>query len=163
MPAPQIGGRRGMNRETDLLWSRCGLNIAQATVARHAAGSRGSRPALVWPAADGGCGFTLTYGDLNALSNRFAAVLQDLSVAAGEVVAVQTGRIPPLYIAALGTWKNRSLFCPLYAAFGPDPVFHRLSSSRTAVLITDSAEPGLREFNSVKCKMLTDICMNQRS
>ena len=63
-----------------------------------------------------------SYGDLAALTNRFANVLHDLGLGPGDLVAVLAGRIPELYIAALGTLKNRSVFSPLFSAFGPEPI-----------------------------------------
>ena len=44
--------------------------------------------------------------------------------------------MPPLYVAALGTLKNRSVFCPLFSAFGPEPIFQRLSRGDARVLVT---------------------------
>jgi hypothetical protein len=36
------------------------------------------------------------------------------------------GRIPELYVAALGTLKAGAVFCPLFSAFGPEPIRQRL-------------------------------------
>ena len=63
-----------------------------------------------------------TYGQLHEQTNRFASVLQSLGVNKGDRVYVLAGRIPELYIAALGTLKHRSVFCPLFSAFGPEPI-----------------------------------------
>jgi acetyl-CoA synthetase len=46
------------------------------------------------------------------------------------------GRIPELYISALGTWKNGSVFCPLFSAFGPEPIKSRLTIGQAKVLVT---------------------------
>ncbi len=40
-----------------------------------------------------------------------------------------------LYIAALGTLKHVSVFCPLFAAFGPEPIYQRLSWGDATVLV----------------------------
>jgi acetyl-CoA synthetase len=45
-------------------------------------------------------------------------------------------RIPELYIAALGTLKNGSVFCPLFAAFGPEPIAARMAIGEGRVLVT---------------------------
>lgn len=63
-----------------------------------------------------------TYADLAALSSRFANVLRALGVGKGDRVYVLAGRIPEPYVTALGTLKNRSVFSPLFSAFGPDPI-----------------------------------------
>ncbi len=50
-----------------------------------------------------------------------------------------TGRVPELYVAALGTLKNRSVFCPLFSAFGPEPIRARLGIGGARVLVTTEA------------------------
>jgi acetyl-CoA synthetase len=70
------------------------------------------------------------------LTNRFANVLRGLGVGKGERVFALAGRIPELYIAALGTLKNGSVFCPLFSAFGPEPVQQRLTIAQGKVLVT---------------------------
>ncbi|MGE3537125.1 MAG: acetate--CoA ligase [Candidatus Tectimicrobiota bacterium] len=112
-----------------------GLNIAYEAVERHAQGPRRTHLALRWLGRDGSSQ-EFTYGDLHEQSNRFAQVLSALGVGKGERVFLMAGRIPPLYIAALGTLKNTSVFCPLFAAFGPEPVYQRLSRGDAKVLVT---------------------------
>ncbi|MBE0623143.1 MAG: acetate--CoA ligase [Burkholderiales bacterium] len=112
-----------------------GLNIAHEAVDRHAAGSRKEHVALRWLGRNGAVQ-EFSYADLSKLSNRFANVLQGLGVGAGERVYVLTGRIPELYIAALGAWKNRSVVCTLFSAFGPEPIRARMALGDARVLLT---------------------------
>jgi acetyl-CoA synthetase len=77
-----------------------------------------------------------TYGRLQELTNRFANVLQDLGVQKGDRVFTLAGRVPELYITALGTLKHRSIFCPLFSAFGPEPIRARLTIGGARVLVT---------------------------
>ena len=112
-----------------------GLNIAHEAVDRHAAGDLKEHVAIRWLGRDGDVR-DYTYGDLRDLSNRFANLLQGLAVGKGDRVYTLAGRIPELYIAALGTLKNRSVFCPLFSAFGPEPVRARLSIGEARVLVT---------------------------
>ena len=49
------------------------------------------------------------------------------------------GRVPELYIAVLGTLKNTSVFCPLFSAFGPEPIRQRLERGDGRVLVTTPA------------------------
>jgi acetyl-CoA synthetase len=112
-----------------------GLNIAHEAVDRHAAGGRRSRVALRWISKEGTrCDFT--YGDLRDETSRFANVLRSLGVGKGDPVAVLAGRIPELYLAALGTMKNGSVFTPLFSAFGPEPIQARINIARAKVLVT---------------------------
>jgi acetyl-CoA synthetase len=112
-----------------------GLNIAHEAVDRHAAGPRRDRVALRWLSKDG-ARRDFTYGDLRAETSRFANVLARLGVGKGDAVAVLAGRIPELYIAALGALKNGSVFTPLFSAFGPEPIHSRLSIAGAKVLVT---------------------------
>ncbi len=61
------------------------------------------------------------------LSNRFANVLRDLRIGAGETVFSFAGRIPEVYIMALGALKARAVFSALFANFGEEPIRTRLS------------------------------------
>jgi acetyl-CoA synthetase len=112
-----------------------GLNIAYEAVDRHADGALGDHVAIRWLGRDGDAR-DYTYAELRDLSNRFANVLQGLGVEKGDRVYALAGRIPELYITALGTLKNRSVFCPLFSAFGPEPVRARLSIGEARVLVT---------------------------
>ncbi len=125
-------------RDLDGLPDGRGLNIAHEAIDRHAAGPRGARVALRW-LSKAGARTDFTYGDLRAQTSRFANVLKSHGVGKGDPVAVLAGRIPELYIAALGTLKNRSVFTPLFSAFGPEPIQARLDIARARVLVTTDA------------------------
>jgi acetyl-CoA synthetase len=112
-----------------------GLNIAHEAVDRHTGGLHGTRLALRWISRTG-ARRDFTFNDLRGATNRFANVLKRLGVGAGETVATLAGRIPGLYIAALGTLKNRCVYTPLFSAFGPDPIVSRMTIARARVLVT---------------------------
>ncbi len=113
------------------------LNIAHEAVDRHASGPHRAHPAIRWLASDGHVR-DITYGDLCEQTNRFANLLAALGVTAGERVFAACGRIPELYIAALGTLKYGGVFCPLFSAFGPEPIRQRLQKGNARVLVTTS-------------------------
>jgi acetyl-CoA synthetase len=115
-----------------------GLNIAYEAVDRHLAGPLGDRVALRFIARDG-ARHDYTYADLARETSRFANMLRGLGVAPGDLVCSLAGRIPQLYIAALGTLKARSVFSPLFSAFGPEPIRTRLELGRARVLVTTEA------------------------
>ena len=69
-------------------------------------------------------------------------------------IFVLAGRIPELYFAALGTLKNGSVFCPLFSAFGPEPVRQRLERGDACILVTTRRQyekkvAGLIDFNKI--------------
>lgn len=125
-------------RKLDGLPSGQGLNIAHEAVDRHANGVRASHVALRW-LGKSGVVRDLTYSELKKQTNRFANALASLGVTSGDRVFVLAGRIPELYIAALGTLKNRSVFCPLFSAFGPEPIRSRMEIGTPKVLVTTPA------------------------
>ncbi len=121
--------------ELDGLPGGAGLNICHEAVDRHAAGPRAAVTALRCIARDGAV-TELSYADLRAETNRFANALRGLGVGKGDRVFSLLGRVPELYIAALGTLKNTSVFSPLFPAFGPEPIRERLSLGDARVLVT---------------------------
>ncbi|NLI80793.1 MAG: acetate--CoA ligase [Deltaproteobacteria bacterium] len=121
--------------ELDGLPDNMGLNMAHEAVDRHATGPRAQKAAMRWLGKDGTV-LSLSYCQLMEMSNRFANALRELGVAKGKRVFVLTGRIPPLYITALGTLKHLSVFCPLFSAFGPEPIYQRLARGDAKVLVT---------------------------
>jgi acetyl-CoA synthetase len=125
-------------QELDGLPGGRGLNIAHEAVDRHAEGARRDRLAFRWLGRDGDTR-DFTWGELRAQTNRFANALDGLGIRKGDTVAVLAGRIPELYIAALGTLKHGSVFSPLFSAFGPEPILARLSLARAKVLVTTEA------------------------
>jgi acetyl-CoA synthetase len=114
-----------------------GLNIAHEAVDSHAAGPLALHTAIRWLGKDG-TSLDLSYFELARETARFANVLRHLGVGKGERVFSLTGRIPELYLAALGTLKNASVFCPLFSQFGPEPVCQRILRGDAKVLVTTS-------------------------
>lgn len=112
-----------------------GLNIAFEAVEKYATGKLKDTIALRWIQKDRYCK-DFTYADVHKLSSRFANALTTLGIKKGESVFALTGRIPELYIAALGTLKTTAVFCPLYSVFGPEPVFQRLNRGDAKILVT---------------------------
>ena len=112
-----------------------GLNIAHEALDRHRGGPRSEQVAFRWLRRNGERQ-EATYDELARLSNRFANALAALGIDKGDVVAALAGRIPELYVGALGTLKNLSVFCPLFSAFGPEPLHTRLALGKAKVLPT---------------------------
>jgi acetyl-CoA synthetase len=122
-------------RELDGLPGGAGLNIAHEAVDRHANGPRAQHVALRHVDKAGHVRDT-SYAELASASSRFANALANLGVSKGDRVFALSDRIPELYAAALGTLKLRAVFCPLFSAFGPEPIHARLTLGEAAVLVT---------------------------
>jgi acetyl-CoA synthetase len=115
-----------------------GLNIAYEAIDRHVAAGRGEKLALRWLAKSGRI-LDYTYRDLMRETNRFANALRGLGGRAGDRVFVLLPRIPELYISCLGVLKNKSVFSPLFSAFGPEPIAARMRLGEGRVLVTTEA------------------------
>ncbi|MET9392925.1 acetate--CoA ligase [Streptomyces sp. NPDC006624] len=121
--------------ELDGLPGGQGLNIAHEAVDRHVAAGRGEALALRCVGRDDTV-TCVTYRELARSTARFAHVLRELGVGRGDRVTTLLGRCPELYTVVLGTLKNTSVLCPLFSAFGPDPVAQRLRLGDARVLVT---------------------------
>jgi acetyl-CoA synthetase len=112
-----------------------GLNIAYEAVDRHLKRGLRDKLALRWLGKTGEPR-EFSYGDLAEETNRFANVLSAAGIGKGERVFSLSGRVPELYIAALGSLKNGCVFSPLFSAFGPEPVRTRIERGEAKALVT---------------------------
>ena len=113
------------------------VNIAYEAVDRHVENGNADKDALCWYSKDGKRQ-VFSYGDLASYSNRFAAVLASLGIQREERVFSLLGRQPELYFSVLGTLKAGCVYCPLFSAFGPEPVLSRMQIGDARVLVTTS-------------------------
>lgn len=115
-----------------------GLNLAFEAVDRHAEGPAGQRVALrlldrAGEARD------ISFRELAGWTNRFAHVLQHLGIEPGARLFVLCERGLELYLAVLGGLKRGCVVCPLFSAFGPEPIATRLGLGEGSVLVTSEA------------------------
>jgi acetyl-CoA synthetase len=110
------------------------VNIGYEALDRQVNGGRGDIVALRCVGRDGRT--DLTYTELLRRSSRFANMLDNLGVGAGERVFSLLGRGPDLYVTALGTLRHGSVYSPLFSAFGPEPIRERLARGNGVVLVT---------------------------
>ena len=132
-----------------------GLNIAHEAVDRHITAGQGGKLALRWIGRDDTIR-DFSYAQLGTAMNRFANVLAARGLGKGDRVYSLLGRVPELYIAALGTLKSGAVFSPLFSAFGPEPIKSRMTIVEANALITTEAyfkrkvEPWRKELASLK-------------
>jgi acetyl-CoA synthetase len=126
-----------------------GLNIAHEALDRHVRHGHGDDVAIRWLGKTGERR-DVSYRDLAGSSNRFAHALDNLGIAPGDTVFLLLGRVPALYTAALGSLKAGAVVCPLFSAFGPDPIAQRMQLGSARAIVTTTAlyerkVAGLRE------------------
>nr|WP_171026404.1 acyl-CoA synthetase [Mesorhizobium comanense] len=83
-----------------------------------------------------------TFEDLDALSGRAANLLKAAGVGPGDVVAGLLPRIPELVALILGGWRIGAVYQPLFTAFGPKAIEHRLGYSGAKLVVTNPANRG---------------------
>ncbi|MDD2462647.1 MAG: acetate--CoA ligase [Desulfobulbus sp.] len=124
-----------VSREVDGLPEGKGLNIAHEAVDRHAKGPLKDKIAIRCLGKDGAI-TELSYAALCKGSNRFANLLRAFGVGKGERIFWLGGRVPSLFSIFFGTLKYGGGFCPLFSAFGPEPIAQRLERGNGCVLVT---------------------------
>jgi amino acid adenylation domain-containing protein len=79
---------------------------------------------------------SLTYTELDALSNRLAHRLRRMGIGRGALVAVCVERSPEMFVGILGTLKTGAAYVPLDPATPPDRFSLVLADTASPVLIT---------------------------
>ncbi|GAA2481595.1 acetate--CoA ligase [Terrabacter carboxydivorans] len=168
--APLVGDyearRRSFTWEAARDWLRGDdeghLNMAHEAVDRHAEGPLADTVAIrflsrVAPTTE------LTYAQLREQSDVAATALRRLGVGPGDGVCTLLPRSPELYLTVLGTLKAGAVYCPLFPAFGPEPVVERLRLGHIRVLVTDTqsyvrkCEPHRDALPDLRHVLLTDV------
>ena len=85
---------------------------------------------------EGGAIESLSYGELNALSNRFANSLLGLGVKPGEAVAIAMPMTVEAVAAYLGIVKAGAVVVSIADSFAPDEIRTRLRIARAEVAVT---------------------------
>lgn len=118
------------------------LNACVECCDRHALPGR---IALFWEGRDGDSA-TYTFSDLQDKAARFANFLLAQGVKKGDKVAGLLPRNIELLITVFATWRIGAVYQPLFTAFGPKAIEHRLSSSSAKVVVSDAVNrPKLAE------------------
>jgi acetyl-CoA synthetase len=114
------------------------LNIGFEALDRNLLRGRGERVAVCFIGRDGRR-LELSYAALLAAANRCANAMAALGVQRGARVFTLLGRGAALHTVALATLRSGLVFCPLFSAFGPEPVRTRLELGGARVLVTTPA------------------------
>jgi long-chain acyl-CoA synthetase len=78
---------------------------------------------------------TLSYGELNALADRFATLLSTRGVEKGDRVAVYTQNNPQFPLAQYGAWKRGAIVVPLNPMLKAKELDYHLNDSGAKVLV----------------------------
>jgi len=111
------------------------LNIAQVALDRQVEIGRGDVTAIKFLRKDGSVQQS-TFVALRDAAARFASALQAHQVERGDRIFSLLGRVPELYVSALGALRGGAVFTPLFSVFGPEPIRTRMEIGRANVLVT---------------------------
>ena len=120
--------------DATLAGSLLGLNACVECCDRYALPGR---IALFWEGKDGRSA-TVTFTELQDQAARFANFLLAQGVGRGDKVAGLLPRTAELLVVVLATWRIGAVYQPLFTAFGPKAIEHRLNSSGAALVVTDA-------------------------
>src|SRR5712672_1711388 len=78
------------------------------------------------------------WGELQALSNQAANLLEGLGVEKGDRVAVVLPPTPETAAVFFATWKLGAILLSMSVLYGDEGIAHRLGDSEPKVLVTDA-------------------------
>jgi acetyl-CoA synthetase len=110
-------------------------NIGHICTEHQCAGGLAEKTAMIF--VDGhGNRAEVSFAELNANSNRFANLLQDLGLAPGDVFFTFLPKAPEQFYAFLGALKAKVVCGTLFSNFGDEALLDRLGDSRARGIIT---------------------------
>ena len=127
------------------------VNMAQLVCDRWA--DDPERIAIYWEDAAGNKQ-TWTYRQLKEKSDQMANALKSLGITKGDRVAGLLPKDMELIITVIATWKIGAIYVPLFTAFGPDAIMHRITESGVHLLLTNKEQANKLAGQNPSCQML---------
>ncbi|WP_180051033.1 AMP-binding protein [Acinetobacter sp. YH12144] len=110
------------------------LNACYECCDRHAIDQ--NKVALYWQGKDGRKE-QYTFAELQQWSSQFANFLKSQGVQKGDRVSGLLPRTVELLVVILGAWRIGAVYQPLFTAFGPKAIEHRLHLAQSKLVISD--------------------------
>lgn len=112
-----------------------GVNACYECCDRHA---NSDAIALFWYGKDGRKE-QYSFRELKKYSSQFANFLKSQGIGKGDRVSGLLPRTPELIITILATWRIGAVYQPLFTAFGPKAIEHRIQLAQSKLVVTDLA------------------------
>lgn len=109
------------------------LNASYECCDRHA---DGDKIALYWQGKDGRKE-QYTFRELKEWSSQFANFLKSQGVKAGDRISGLLPRTPELIVTIFAAWRIGAVYQPLFTAFGPKAIEHRIQLAQSKLVVTD--------------------------
>lgn len=97
--------------------------------------NHGNRTALLYQSANTPA-MPISYAQLHKRSASVAQELCNFGIKKGTPVACMLGKTVETFIAALAIWRCGAVMVPLFTAFGPDAVSHRVNDCGAPLVLT---------------------------
>lgn len=111
------------------------LNASYECCDRHAEADA-NKIALYWQGKDGRQE-QYTFSQLKKWSSQFANFLKSQGVEKGDRVSGLLPRTVELLVVILGAWRIGAVYQPLFTAFGPKAIEHRVQLAKSKLVISD--------------------------
>jgi acetyl-CoA synthetase len=133
-------------------WNQKGkFNMAHEVCDRFATDE--NRVAIYWE-DEYGNKETWKFKKLKEKSDRMANLLRSFGVKKGDRVAGLLGKDMELILTVLATWKIGAIYVPLFTAFGPEALTHRLNDAGCSVLVTNKEQAKKLDNQDVSLSIL---------
>lgn len=96
----------------------------------------GEKVALYWQGKDGRKA-QFTFRQLQQWSSQFANFLKSQGVQAGDRISGLLPRTPELLVTIFAAWRIGAVYQPLFTAFGPKAIEHRIQLAQSKLVVTD--------------------------
>jgi acetyl-CoA synthetase len=147
------------------------LNLCHNCVDRHARGARADKIAIVWEGEPGEVR-KLTYRELLAGVERFAAGLKTLGIKKGDCVAIYMGMCPELAMALLACARIGAVHSVIFGGFAAQALVDRIQDAQAVAVLTQDgshrrgAEVKLKSAVDeavLKCPSVKHVIVHQRT
>ena len=133
------------------------LNISYNCLDRHVEAGKGDKVAYHWEGEPGDTR-TITYAELLDEVAKFANVLKDLGLQAGDRIAIYMPMIPELAIAMLACTRIGVAHSVIFGGFSPDAIIDRCDDAQARLIIT--ADAGFRRGAPSALKVNVDAALD---
>jgi acetyl-CoA synthetase len=134
-----------------------GFNYVTSALERHAR-TDGDRTAVIWE-GDDESERTLTFAELEQMTNQTANALQALGVGKEDRVGIFMPMIPEIVAATLACGKLGAVYVPLFSGYGEEAIVSRLEDCEATVLVTADGFP--RRGKPVRMKDVADKALER--
>lgn len=128
-------------------------NASYNCLDRHVEAGKGDKPAILWE-GEPGDSRTLTYSELLAEVCKFANVLKELGIQAGDRVSIYMPMTPELAVAMLACARIGAVHSVIFAGFSAEAIAERNNDAGAKLVIT--ADAAWRRGNVLPLKQTVD-------